>query len=394
MTILELLLNEISVINKKYEEFSRLSGENFNVFRVLGVESYEVRMHSNLIAELLNPNGSHGQNDVFLKLFCEEIKPLQQEFNTKTAKVIVEKHIAKVSETEGGRVDILVTDTNGKYIIIENKIYAGDQENQLIRYKNFGEKNIAKLLYLTLDGSVASDFSAKGLKVDEDYFAISYKTEIINWLEKCRKEVAILPVLRETITQYIHLIKYLTGLSTNKQMENEIAKLIAENEEKIKAAYQIKENLNAAENYLIDELIKKLSIEFSNEKKIVFEKTDKLYNEKYFGFEFKVKEWKSCKILFGFERQYKGGFFKSIMFKTESSENLKLVEEIKKAGFISSSGNTNLKVWAYWEWFKIENKTFDWNTFESTLHLKNDNIFKQIKTDIAEIIEKTKGLSL
>lgn len=40
----------------------------------------------------------------------------------------------------------------GKQIIIENKIYAVDQDNQLIRYHNFRKGNTVKLYYLTLDG--------------------------------------------------------------------------------------------------------------------------------------------------------------------------------------------------------------------------------------------------
>lgn len=39
---------------------------------------------------------------------------------------------------------------------------------------------------------------------------ISYEHHIINWLENCIKEVALLPTIRETIFQYLNLIKKLT----------------------------------------------------------------------------------------------------------------------------------------------------------------------------------------
>ena len=38
----------------KAEEISRLKGENFNIFSILGLESAENKTHSAFIAELLN----------------------------------------------------------------------------------------------------------------------------------------------------------------------------------------------------------------------------------------------------------------------------------------------------------------------------------------------------
>lgn len=67
------LLSHISVICRKYEEIAEITGENFNVFKVLGLTTNEVRTHSAFLAELLNPKGSHGCKDVFLKLFVEEL---------------------------------------------------------------------------------------------------------------------------------------------------------------------------------------------------------------------------------------------------------------------------------------------------------------------------------
>jgi hypothetical protein len=70
--VIQNLLSQVGAISKKYEELAKVTGENFNVFRVLKIHSDEVRMHSALLGELLNPQGSHGQNDVFLKLFIEQ----------------------------------------------------------------------------------------------------------------------------------------------------------------------------------------------------------------------------------------------------------------------------------------------------------------------------------
>jgi hypothetical protein len=71
MNEIENLLYQITAIRKQYDKMAELTGENFNVFKVLGLTTNEVRTHSAFIAELLNPKGSHGQKDVFLKLFLE-----------------------------------------------------------------------------------------------------------------------------------------------------------------------------------------------------------------------------------------------------------------------------------------------------------------------------------
>jgi len=63
------LLRFTETHNRHREAMSRATGEQFNMFRVLGVGHLEVKTHSPILAELLNPKGKHGQGDVFLSLF-------------------------------------------------------------------------------------------------------------------------------------------------------------------------------------------------------------------------------------------------------------------------------------------------------------------------------------
>ena len=58
---LESILDEVRVLKAKYDERAEVTGENFNVFSILDRESDEVKTHSAIIAELLNPRGSHSQ---------------------------------------------------------------------------------------------------------------------------------------------------------------------------------------------------------------------------------------------------------------------------------------------------------------------------------------------
>ena len=114
-------------------------GEYYNIFNDLHMMSDEVHLHSSFLATLLDPKGSHGQGNLFLKAFLDMLSAVERKSQASLdfdiTSVEVEKSIGTLDEETGGRIDLYITD--GKYqIIIENKIYAGDQINQMKRYWN------------------------------------------------------------------------------------------------------------------------------------------------------------------------------------------------------------------------------------------------------------------
>lgn len=220
-------VSEILVREKTQQEEKRKRGEKFNIFEILGLKTSEVRLHSAIIAELLNPNGNHGLGDKFLKAFINDVIAKKSPFsiNTTTTDVFVEYPIGSISEdyTEGGRIDILLKDNDKQTIIIENKIYAGDQKFQLLRYNNYACKTarLSKgqyiILYLTLDGGKASDDSLG--KEDFEYFCINYREDVLTWLEHCICIAARYPLVRETIQQYINNLKTILAIMENDNTE-------------------------------------------------------------------------------------------------------------------------------------------------------------------------------
>jgi hypothetical protein len=221
------LMIDVGHISNHYREIVKITGGEFNVFKTLGLQSSEVRLHSAILTDLLNPLGSHGQGDLFLKIFVRQQRITG--FDTKSAIAEYEKNTGFINSdyTKGGRIDILITDKYNKHIIIENKIYAGDQKNQLLRYYNF-DKN-AYLFYLNLFGAKPSEFSANTLISESQYSIISYSYDIIEWLEECKRNAVSLPFIRETIGQYINLLKQLTNQATEEKMKDEIKKAITNN---------------------------------------------------------------------------------------------------------------------------------------------------------------------
>lgn len=231
---MEIFLREIELINKKYENLNK---ENqFNVFKILRNKYDEVNLHSRFIYELLNPKGKHDKKNTFLKLFLKELGVSRYEENEK---IIVEK--------EKNNIDILIRSNNIVYII-ENKIWADDQDRQLERYYN-SVKNDYKfiyLIYLTPYGKEPSDYSLGILKKEEFkdiVITASYLYNILNWIDESIKESALNPILRETLTQYKNLIKEITGQTMNEKSKKEIYDLLSKGDN-IYSAQSIASNWN------------------------------------------------------------------------------------------------------------------------------------------------------
>ena len=105
--------------------------------------------------------------------------------------------------------------------------------------KNYSNDEL-EIVYLTLDGSEPNEESTKGLtkEAKEKIITISYKENIIGWIDDCIKEVAEVPIMRETLIQYKSLLKKITG-KEDKKMIKEIEKLVLSNNEYLKMIYKI-----------------------------------------------------------------------------------------------------------------------------------------------------------
>ncbi len=238
------LLEQATQITQHHEEIRVLLGEQFNIFSILNMESAENATHSAFLGELLNPNGRHNMGSLLLKLFIEQVN-VDTQFDPENCYLRLEKSVGKrdTKNKTGGRIDIYLEDRNGYSLSIENKIYASDQAAQIERYVNHNKERNT-VLYLTLWGEDASDKSKGILKAGEDYTLLSYRDDILSWLEACQKEAVNAYTVRDSISQYITLIKKLTNQLTNHKMKNELISLIENNYD---AALQISSQIENAE---------------------------------------------------------------------------------------------------------------------------------------------------
>jgi hypothetical protein len=234
------LLDGVTDIIKGYEAQWQKTGEKYNIFKVAGIAHKEVIM-CRVLADLMNPQGTHGQGSRYFKSFWEIIAPklpgrpaLDIEHTRVTTEYVID---------ENRRIDIVLED--GKiFVPIEVKIWAGDQPKQIADYFAFAgtknRNNHIPVLYLTVDGHEPSDFSKAGLGKD-DYVRLSFRNDILDWLEACAREntpETTIPV-RENIRQLIAVVKSLCGKSEDAEMEDAIFKLITKDDDSVRAALAI-----------------------------------------------------------------------------------------------------------------------------------------------------------
>lgn len=133
-------------------QIAKQSGWLCDPWQVAGLKRDEVR-NSRVLSWLLNPRGSHGLGDRLLVALLKEIKlPL---FPTTVSNNCRVKEEQCPDGNQGNRVDIEIDDANF-YLIIEVKIDAYEQEEQLQRYAKLAQRRANHrpwgIVYITPSG--------------------------------------------------------------------------------------------------------------------------------------------------------------------------------------------------------------------------------------------------
>lgn len=215
----------VTTFKEKQEKQKQRGFNNYNILTSVLKPTDEVRLHSRVIYSFLNPNGDHCQGALFLELFINSLNIDAFKINANSCTI----------HKEYNNIDIYITD-GYKHIIIENKVNAGDQKDQIKRYiktingeyQNLSYDDVL-VIYLSIDKRNPSQYSLADLSIDNNhihknnkkialYKAISYKKEIMEWLELCRFEVQNIVNLNEAIRQYMDIVKIINGEYKDKIM--------------------------------------------------------------------------------------------------------------------------------------------------------------------------------
>lgn len=255
--------NKIAELERARSEHLKATHGRFNLFTTLLQSHDEVRLHGRYLTHLLNPNAKHDCGHLFLNLFLKKVG--LEDLQDQKCSVRAEKFAGKILGLQS-YIDIYI-EFEDTAVVIENKIWAGDQKKQLERYSIFAErrrKNKVHIFYLTLDGHEPSDFSLGGLD-KEKVQCISYGTEILNWLEQCLEKSYACVNINQSLLQYRTVINGLLGNTLEKKDMSEIKELIKQKPEIVKNFSKIKSAIQSLENECINsfynELQQKLSMQ-------------------------------------------------------------------------------------------------------------------------------------
>lgn len=356
----EKLLSEVSKILEKHETSRQLTGSDFNIFSILNVESDETKI-CRVVKELLDPRGTHYQDNIYLKLFLEEVMDIH---NVDSKNAIIRR---EDRTGEGNRVDITIDIKPSYFIAIEVKINAPLGKDQLERYYNDAKKRNPNpnpiIVYLSkfknppLDknNGLGNTLKAKDVK------HITWSEDIINWLELCLQQPQTQQIasIQEILKQLISIIKKFCGqLEDDEIMDTKT--LITQSPENLRSAHALAVAFDkyAGEKvkYIIEKLIKKIKektkkpFEYEKDGSSISKKADTFYNYKehscdygYIGMncEYKKIKFHSSEIridhhfLIGkdgiFYGYYLPGKDNAGKYYGEYKEDASFCEELKKA---------------------------------------------------------------
>ena len=259
---------KIKLFKEEQKKQKQRGLNDYNMVNVVRKENAEVGMHSNVIYSLIDPNGLHYQDDLFLKIFIKDVLEINDFGNILSVQ-------AEESTNENRRVDFTIK-SNNYYIGIEMKVDASDLENQISHYYDDLKEKASKdsnqeviIYYLTKNGKDAS-LNSHNNKLE--YKRISFENHILTWIENCQKEVKNITNLNEAFENYKDIVKKITNKYEGRVMslKNELLK----NEEYFELAKQISEAFQEAKNEKLCKLKNKqinLIIEIVEEKGLKFE---------------------------------------------------------------------------------------------------------------------------
>lgn len=211
-------LNNFKLLNKIASKLIENEAPKFNLFDILHINRLEAKVHTPFLAELLNPQGTHRQYRLFFDAFMKHL--FKESFESEKISSISTRK--ELSDYANGRMDIVISykdDSFIKAIVIENKIYHDDEEEQLTKYHRYLTKtlNLASgqyhLVYLTPYKTKPGSYSISPELYDElrnssSLTELGYHNDIIPILYSTITEVKA-PVVRETLHQYIEALKKL-----------------------------------------------------------------------------------------------------------------------------------------------------------------------------------------
>ena len=178
----------VDIAEKQQRRLDKRLATGFNVFRLIEPDENKL---SDILANLLDPKGTHGQGDLFLRLFFKKLEFGAGAVSTENAVVQREALTHGISKSLR-RIDVMVK--AGVLLAIENKLDSLEQQDQIKDYlehlrKDAGGRDSC-LIYLTPNGRRPENLAPDLFEQCQNSKTLccwSYQKELRTWLEACRQ---------------------------------------------------------------------------------------------------------------------------------------------------------------------------------------------------------------
>ena len=201
----------VDIATRAQAELDRIAATRFSIFGYFRERETDL---SRIFADLLNPSGSHGQGDGFLRLFVAELTRQGSKWSNKLGGILpnlsldgCKTHLEFWTEKGGGidekegRIDIVLEipykEKDDVFLIgIENKPWAEYRDGQIAGYlKALSQESRGDALILCFSGHPSKD-ALKGLNRREQSLCLEvlYRgnsgdhLSLENWLQQCREQ--------------------------------------------------------------------------------------------------------------------------------------------------------------------------------------------------------------
>lgn len=359
--LLKTVSTEIQLINTSKRLYAKQLAPEFSVFNYIATNETNL---SYILADLLDPKGSHQQDDLFLKNFVKICLPnLQcQEWNgflNNLANIRVKTEVITNANQSYRRMDIYLTNGKKYGICIENKPYARDQKDQLSDYyQELSKKHSYKQL-VYLSQNLPSDDSVKSAdleqwQINNEFSHIRYN-DLVDWLNACKADCQNASVL-EFINQFIKFIqKQFMGLSDMTEQDS-IINAMLESNRSIVSAIKIASQVSKLQEILIEKLNEQLTEKINQNPnyQLYQNKPVSLDEKKYSGFYVKAKDYN---LYIAFEFEDKNYNYLIMGYKSLDDNIIKgndIFDKVSK-DIVDSLPNKKIKtseIWFGWYWFE------------------------------------------
>lgn len=249
LNLLDEVVQEKKVNSLFLNRYKNLLAPKFSIFSYFRTDELIL---SNILADLLDPQGSHGQDYLFIKKWIELRKngldESWQKINLDQSKITVKLEEKNWRLDTLRRMDILIEIFchGEKYALcIENKPFASDQKNQLKDYADELEQrypNQWQLIYLSGSGKEPSEYSISKedseLLQSQSKLAVLGYADLIKWLTEC-----ILYTKNDRVKVFLEELKLYISQNFITQLSNEeqtvMLKNILDHDDYIKALIEV-----------------------------------------------------------------------------------------------------------------------------------------------------------